>query len=50
MPCGAPATSSTSHTQELITGGQDLTAAAEDLAESLRVVRAALPRLLEGPG
>jgi methyl-accepting chemotaxis protein len=36
------------HTQELIAGGQDLTAVAKDLADSLRVVRAALPRLLEG--
>jgi methyl-accepting chemotaxis protein len=36
------------HTQELISGGQDLTAAAQDLAESLRVLRAALPRLLDG--
>lgn len=36
------------HTQELITGGQDLTAVAKDLADSLRVLRAALPRLLEG--
>ncbi len=36
------------HTQELITGGQDLTAAAKDLAESLRVLRTALPRLMDG--
>jgi hypothetical protein len=36
------------HTQELITGGQDLTAVAKDLANSLRVLRVALPRLLEG--
>ena len=36
------------HTQELITGGQDLTAVAKDLADSLRVLRVALPRLLEG--
>ena len=36
------------HTQELITGGRDLTAVAKDLADSLRVLRAALPRLLEG--
>jgi hypothetical protein len=36
------------HTQELITGGQDLTAVAKDLADSLQVLRAALPRLLEG--
>jgi methyl-accepting chemotaxis protein len=36
------------HTQELIAGGQDLTAVAKELADSLRVVRAALPRLLEG--
>lgn len=35
------------HTQELIAGGQDLTAVAKDLADSLRVVRASLPRLLE---
>ena len=38
------------HTQELITGGQDLTAVAKDLADSLQVLRAALPRLLEGLG
>jgi prefoldin subunit 5 len=36
------------HTQELITGGQDLTAVAKDLADSLQVLRVALPRLLEG--
>jgi hypothetical protein len=36
------------HTQELIAGGQDLTGVAKDLAESLRVLRAALPRLLDG--
>jgi chromosome segregation ATPase len=36
------------HTQELIDGGQDLTAVAKDLANSLRVLRVALPRLLEG--
>jgi prefoldin subunit 5 len=36
------------HTQQLITGGQDLTAVAKDLADSLQVLRAALPRLLEG--
>jgi methyl-accepting chemotaxis protein len=36
------------HTQELIAGGEDLTAVAKELADSLRVVRAALPRLLEG--
>jgi methyl-accepting chemotaxis protein len=36
------------HTQQLITGGHDLTAVAKDLADSLRVLRAALPRLLEG--
>jgi methyl-accepting chemotaxis protein len=36
------------HTQELIAGGKDLTAAAKDLAHSLRIVRAALPRLLDG--
>ena len=36
------------HTQELIAGGQDLTGVAKDLAESLGVFRAALPRLLEG--
>ena len=36
------------HTQELIKGGQDLTAVAKDLADSLRVLRATFPRLLEG--
>jgi len=36
------------HAQEIITGGQDLTAVAEELASSLRVIRAALPQLLEG--
>ena len=36
------------HTQELIAGGQDLTAVAKDLAGSLRIFRAALPRVLEG--
>ena len=36
------------HTQELIDGGQDLTAVAKDLADSLRVLRVAVPRLLEG--
>jgi ABC-type transporter Mla subunit MlaD len=36
------------HTQELIAGGSDLTAVAKDLAGSLRVLRAAFPRLLEG--
>jgi hypothetical protein len=36
------------HTQELITGGQDLTAVAKDLADSLRVLRAALPRAAGG--
>jgi methyl-accepting chemotaxis protein len=36
------------HTQELIDGGQDLTSVAKDLANSLQVVRTALPRLLEG--
>jgi methyl-accepting chemotaxis protein len=36
------------HTQELVTGGQDLTAVAKDLAHSLRIVRGALPRLLQG--
>ncbi len=36
------------HTQELISGGQNLTLAAKDLAESLHILRAALPRLLEG--
>jgi chromosome segregation ATPase len=35
------------HTKELIAGGQDLTAVAKDLADSLRVLRVALPRLLE---
>ena len=36
------------HTHELIAGGQDLTAVAKDLADSLRVLRVALPRLLDG--
>ncbi len=36
------------HTQELIDGGSELTEVAKELAESLRVSRAALPRLLEG--
>ena len=36
------------HTQELIAGGQDLTNVAKDLADSLRVLRTALPRLVEG--
>jgi ABC-type transporter Mla subunit MlaD len=36
------------HTRELIDGGQDLTAVAKDMADSLRVLRAAFPRLLEG--
>ena len=36
------------HTQELIAGGGELTAVAKDLAGSLRVLRAALPGLLEG--
>jgi methyl-accepting chemotaxis protein len=36
------------HTQELIAGGQDLTEVAKDLAGSLRILRAALPRVLEG--
>jgi hypothetical protein len=36
------------HTQELITGGQVLTAVATDLADSLQVLRVALPRLLKG--
>jgi chromosome segregation ATPase len=36
------------HTQDLTAGGQDLTAVAKDLAHSLRVLRAAFPRLLEG--
>ncbi len=35
------------HTEELISGGQELTMVAKDLAESLQIVRAALPRLLE---
>jgi hypothetical protein len=35
-------------TRELITGGQDLTAVASDLAHSMRILRAALPRILEG--
>jgi DNA repair ATPase RecN len=33
---------------EIVTGGQDLTAVAESLDETLRVFRAALPRLLRG--
>ena len=36
------------HTQELIAGGQELTDVAKDLAHSLRIFRAALPRLLDG--
>jgi len=36
------------HTQELIAGGKDLTAVAKDLSDSLRVLRVALPHLLEG--
>lgn len=36
------------HTQELIAGGQDLTTVAKELADSLQVVRVALPRLVEG--
>jgi methyl-accepting chemotaxis protein len=36
------------HTQELIAGGEELTSVANDLAHSLRIFRAALPRLLEG--
>ena len=36
------------HTREIITGGKDLTAVAEELAASLRVFRAALPRVLDG--
>ena len=36
------------HTQDLIAGGQDLTSVAKDLAGSLRILRAALPRLIEG--
>jgi hypothetical protein len=36
------------HTQELIAGGEDLTAVAKEMAQSLRVLRAALPRLLGG--
>jgi hypothetical protein len=36
------------HTQELIAGGRELTEVAKDLAYSLRILRAALPRLLEG--
>jgi methyl-accepting chemotaxis protein len=35
-------------TRQLITGGQDLTAVANDLARSMRILRAALPRILEG--
>lgn len=36
------------HTQELIAGGGDLTGVAQELAASLRVFRAALPRVLAG--
>lgn len=36
------------HTVELIAGGRDLTETAKSLDASLRVFRAALPRLLEG--
>ena len=36
------------HTHELIAGGQDLTAVAKDLAASMRVVRAAVPSLIDG--
>jgi methyl-accepting chemotaxis protein len=36
------------HTHELIAGGQDLTAVAKDLAASMRVVRAAVPSLVDG--
>jgi methyl-accepting chemotaxis protein len=36
------------HTEELIAGGEDLTAVTKELAASLRVVRAALPSLVEG--
>jgi methyl-accepting chemotaxis protein len=36
------------HTQELIAGGKDLTAVAKDLSDSLRVLGAALPHLVEG--
>jgi DNA repair ATPase RecN len=33
---------------EIVTGGQDLTAVAQSLDDTLRVFRAALPRLLQG--
>jgi methyl-accepting chemotaxis protein len=36
------------HTHELIAGGRDLTAVAKDLAASMRVVRAAVPGLIDG--
>jgi methyl-accepting chemotaxis protein len=36
------------HTHQLIAGGQDLTAVAKDLAASMRVVRAAVPSLVDG--
>ena len=35
-------------TRELIDGGQDLTEVSKELAASMRVFRAALPRLLDG--
>ena len=36
------------HTRELIAGGRELTEVAREMASSLRVFRAALPRLLDG--
>ena len=36
------------HTQELIDGGSDLTEVAKELAQSLRALHAALPRVLDG--
>ena len=35
-------------TRQIISGGKDLTAVAEELAASLRVFRGALPQVLEG--
>jgi hypothetical protein len=36
------------HTRAIIRGGQDLTAVAEELASSMRVLTAALPEVLDG--
>ncbi len=36
------------HTRQVISGGKDLTAGAEELSHSLRVFRAALPQVLAG--